>query len=228
MTPADSARRTRSSYETRRARSRPPGWAPSAALSAAIVLGAACSASQTRVESLSSDERARGTAAFTSVQQVLQHPRCQNCHIPGDAPLQFDDGQPHAQGVLRGPDGKGAPGLPCSTCHGEKNPPASYGPHAPPGAPNWSLPPPEHKMVTLGLSSAELCEALKDPERNGHKDFDALVHHVSEDALVLWGWDPGGQRAPVPVPHAEFVEQFEIWASLGGPCPSDDASLSAR
>ncbi|WP_150640883.1 hypothetical protein [Pseudomonas fluorescens] len=28
-------------------------------------------------------------AAFTTVQKVFQSPRCQNCHIPGDSPLQF-------------------------------------------------------------------------------------------------------------------------------------------
>lgn len=80
-------------------------------------------------------------AAFATVQKVFQSPRCQNCHIPGDAPLQFDAGTPHAMAVVRGLDGKGAAGLPCSTCHGESNPPASYGPHMPPGAPHWSLPP---------------------------------------------------------------------------------------
>lgn len=28
--------------------------------------------------------------AFATVQKVFQSPRCQNCHIPGDSPLQFD------------------------------------------------------------------------------------------------------------------------------------------
>src|SRR6185295_18775070 len=82
-------------------------------------------------------DRTAALAAFDTVQKVLQHPRCQNCHIPGDAPLQFDDGRVHAQNVKRGPDGKGAVGLPCATCHAETNPPASYGAHMPPGAPNW-------------------------------------------------------------------------------------------
>jgi len=48
-------------------------------------------------------DRARALAAFSTVQQVLQHPRCQNCHIPGDAPLQFDAGLPHTMAVARGP-----------------------------------------------------------------------------------------------------------------------------
>jgi aerobic-type carbon monoxide dehydrogenase small subunit (CoxS/CutS family) len=38
---------------------------------------------------------------------------------------QFDAGLPHAQRVVRGPAGHGAPGLPCATCHGAANPPAS-------------------------------------------------------------------------------------------------------
>ena len=186
-------------------------------------LVAACGASTRSLDSLSPDELNQGVTAFATVQKVLQHPRCQNCHIPGDSPLQFDDGQEHAQGIVRGPEGKGTPGLPCSSCHGTENAPESYGPHAPPGAPGWALPPPEHKMVTMGVSGAELCTMLKDTKENGGKDFDALIHHVAEDKLVLWGWSPGGNRAPVSVPHAEFVEQFKLWASLGGPCPPPSA-----
>jgi len=167
----------------------------------------------------SAEQRAQAVAAFATVQQVLQHPRCQNCHIPGDAPLQFDAGLPHAMEVVRGPEGKGAPGLPCSTCHGEANAPESYGPEAPPGAPNWHLPPPEHRMVFIDLSPAELCAVLRDPKSNGGRDFDALLEHVSLDKLVLWGWAPGGARAPVSVPHEEFVAKFKLWAAAGGPCP---------
>ena len=184
-------------------------------MAAALLLAlAACSRPNT-------PERSQAVAAFSTVQQVLQHPRCQNCHIPGDAPLQFDAGLPHAMAVARGPQGHGAPGLPCATCHGESNPPASYGPNAPPGAPHWGLPPPDHKMAWFGLSPAALCEMVKDKGRNGGRDFAALIAHVSEDKLVLWGWNPGGDRAPVSVPHDEFVARFKQWAAAGGPCPSD-------
>lgn len=167
----------------------------------------------------SPEQRAAGVAAFATVQQVFQHPRCQNCHIEGDAPLQFDAGLPHAQNVVRGPAGIGAPGLPCGACHGEANPPASYGPNQPPGAPHWQLPPPGMKMAWRDLPAAELCAMIPDEARNGGRDFDALLKHVSEDKLVLWGWDPGVGRAPVPVPHAEFVAAFRTWAEAGGPCP---------
>jgi len=59
------------------------------------------------------DARAEAVAAFATVQRVLQHAGCQNCHVSGDAPLQFDAGLPHQMKVVRGPDGHGAPGLPC-------------------------------------------------------------------------------------------------------------------
>ena len=165
-----------------------------------------------------SASEARGIAAFETVRAVLQHPRCQNCHIPGNAPLQFDEGLVHGQNVVRGPEGKGTPGFSCSTCHATANPPVSYGLHMPPGAPNWHLPPPETKMVFIGLSSGELCRIVKDPKRNGGKDLEALLEHVSHDKLVLWGWQPGVGRAPVSTPHAEFVARFREWVEAGAPC----------
>ena len=166
-------------------------------------------------------EQEQAVAAFSTVQQVFQHPRCQNCHIPGDAPLQFNTGLPHAMGVVRGPKGHGAEGLSCSTCHGDANLPASYGAHAPPGAPHWGLPSPEHRMAWIGLSPRGLCELIKDQKRNGGRDFAALITHVSEDRLVAWGWNPGGARDPIPVPRGVFIAKFKEWAVAGGPCPND-------
>ena len=66
-------------------------------MAAALLLApAACSRPST-------PERTQAVAAFATVQRVFQHPRCQNCHILGDAPLQFDAGVPHALAVTRGP-----------------------------------------------------------------------------------------------------------------------------
>jgi len=188
------------------------------ALGGAALLASAArfSATPAPVAAVSEQE---GLAAFETVRAVLQHPRCQNCHIPGDAPLQFDEGRPHAQNVLRGPDGKGAPGFACGTCHFTANPPASWGPHMPPGAPNWHLPPPQTKMVFIGVSSGELCRTLKDEKANGGKDLAALLEHVSHDKLVLWGWSPGVGRDPVSIPHAEFAAKFKVWVDAGAPCP---------
>ena len=187
-------------------------------LVAAIAAACATGGGSTAPASVTRDE---GLGAFETVRAVLQHPRCQNCHPPGDAPLQYDDGLPHGQLVTRGPEGKGVPGLECATCHRETNPPDSYGPNQPPGAPNWHLPPAHTKMVFLGLSSSELCRMLKDPKNTGGKDLPALLEHVRSDPLVLWGWTPGVGRAPVSIPHAEFVRAFERWLAAGAPCAGD-------
>jgi hypothetical protein len=187
-----------------------------AALFAVLVIGPwLLSARSLGVERVSKEE---GLAAFETVRVVLQHPRCQNCHIPGDAPLQFDDGRVHAQNVVRGQRGTGVPGLPCSTCHGMANPPASWGAHMPPGSPNWHLPAPDHKMVFIGLSSGELCRHLKEKSSTGGRDLEALLRHVTADRIVLWGWNPGVGRNPVSVPHDEFVAKFKQWMAAGAPC----------
>jgi mono/diheme cytochrome c family protein len=182
-----------------------------------IALLAACSP---RVDP---EQEAKAVEAFATVEKVFQHPRCSNCHIPGDQPLQFDTQQPHMMGVVRGPKGEGAVGLPCASCHGEANLPASYGPHAPPGAPHWALPPPDQKMAWIGVPTAELCAMIKDRKRNGDRDLDAMFKHVAEDKLVLWGWAPGGNRVPVPVPHDQFVAAFRTWMDGGAPCPQAPA-----
>jgi hypothetical protein len=160
----------------------------------------------------------KGLEAFETVKAVLQHPRCQNCHIPEDRPRAMDDSRVHGMNVLRGKDGAGAPGLGCATCHGEANPPPSLGRNTPPGAPGWKLPPPEQKMVFIGLSSGALCRQLKDPKQNGGKDLEALTEHVGHDKLVLWGWAPGAGRAPVNVPHDQFMAKWNTWLAAGAPC----------
>jgi hypothetical protein len=159
-------------------------------------------------------------AAFQTVKAVLQDPRCQNCHPPTDTPLQGDQSRVHDQNIQRGPTGHGAAGAECFNCHGVANPPPSYGANLPPGvATDWHMPPPERRMVFMGLNARELCEGLKDPSRNGGMDLPALVTHVSSDPLVLWGWDPGYGRRPVQVARAEFLAKFKTWAQAGGPCP---------
>jgi hypothetical protein len=164
-------------------------------------------------------DRTAGLAAFETVRSVLQHPRCQNCHPAGDAPLQGDDSHVHAQNVRRGPEGKGLVGEECSTCHGPANPPSAYGAHVPPGnVKPWHMPAADTKLVFVGLAPGALCEQIKDPARNGGRDTAALRAHL-EDPLVVWGWSPGFGRAPVPVPREQFLAAWETWASAGTPCP---------
>ncbi|HLX21789.1 MAG TPA: hypothetical protein VKR38_00475 [Usitatibacter sp.] len=165
---------------------------------------------------------AQGNAseAFDTIRSVLQHPRCQNCHIPGDSPLQLNEGRVHQMNVQRGPDGHGAVAMECAACHGVQNLPESYGLHVPPGAPNWHLPPPQMKMVFKDLSAGELCATIKDSKRTGGKDLPAMLAHVRDDKLVAWGWDPGLGRDPVPIPRTQFVAAWKAWMDAGAPCPA--------
>ena len=157
--------------------------------------------------------------AFEVVRSVLQHPRCQNCHIPGDAPLQGDEGKTHEPNVVRGPNGRGGAATECTGCHQEQNSPISYGDHAPPGAPQWQLPPPLTKMVFIDLTPRDLCGAIKDRRATGGKDLAAMLAHIRDDKLVAWGWAPGEQRSSPPATRAETVGAFETWMAAGAPCP---------
>jgi hypothetical protein len=161
-------------------------------------------------------DAAAGARAFEQVAKVLQSPRCRNCHPAGDAPLQTDLGRPHAMNVSRA---SVAAGLECATCHQERNSEALGIPGGPPGAPHWGLPPADTPMVFEGLSSRVLCQQLKDPAQTGGRDLSALLDHVSHDALVLWGWAPGGTRTTPPLSHERFVAEFRTWVRSGGACP---------
>jgi mono/diheme cytochrome c family protein len=164
----------------------------------------------------SAEAVAAGKHAFLDVARVLQSPRCQNCHPAGDAPLQTDLGKPHAMNISR----KSAEaGLPCTACHQERNSEAIGIAAGPPGAPHWNLPPRETPMVFEGKTPTALCEQLRDPAQNGKKTLAALLLHVSEDALVLWGWNPGGKRTLPPLSHPAFVAAFKTWVDSNGACP---------
>ena len=157
-------------------------------------------------------------ALFTAFISVLRHPRCMNCHSLGDFPRQGDDGHQHAMNVRRGSDGHGVSAEKCSTCHQEEN---LAGAHMPPGAPNWGLPPPTTPMIWQGLTDAQICRSIKDPKQNKNRNIDQLVEHFTEDKLVMWGWNPGEGRTPIPMPHDEFAAKVKQWQAAGAPCPAD-------
>ena len=153
--------------------------------------------------------RADGWRAFEEMASVLTGPRCINCHVPDDAPLQGDELRRHDMNVKRGGDGRGTPALHCSTCHQIENTDVA---HAPPGAKDWRLPPPKSRMAWLGLTPSALCESLKDPARNGGRSLAALEEHLRNDAIVNWGVEPGAgppaaaahaRRAPRPLRRME-------------------------
>ena len=155
-------------------------------------------------------------ALFTAFVPVLRHPRCMNCHSQGDFPRQGDDGHPHAMNVRRGPDGHGVTAEKCSVCHQDHN---LAGAHLPPGAPNWSLPPAKIPMIWQGLTDEQICQSIKDPKQNKNRNVDQLVEHLTSDKLVMWAWEPGEGRLPVPMSHGEFSAKVKQWAESGATCP---------
>jgi hypothetical protein len=160
-----------------------------------------------------SDKRERSLALFTEAGKVITHPRCVNCHPAGDRPTQGEDMRPHEPLVVRGPGGHGAPGLMCTVCHHDAN----FDPARVPGHPQWHLAPIE--MAWQGKTLGEICEQIKDRNRNGGKDLMAIVHHMAEDSLVGWGWAPGAGRTPAPGTQAEFGMLIKAWAESGAHCP---------
>ena len=187
-----------------------------AALLLTPLLTAACAHTASRNIELSPEQLAEAQAAFDKVYRVLQHPRCRNCHPEGDRPLQYDGGKAHGMNVVRGGDDWGVVGMRCAGCHGTSNGPL---PNMPPGiAGEWRLAPRE--MVFEGASQAQLASMLLDPKRS-HMSPEEILEHVSHDALVLWGWDPGPGRDPVPVPHSDFVSAFRTWIDAGCPMPAE-------
>lgn len=119
-----------------------------AVLLAALFLPHASRTAEALPRANSQDDSARqkqSMRAFGAMATVLTSPRCLNCHIPGDAPLHGDESKPHKElNIKRGPDGRGTPAMRCSNCHQSEN---STTLHAPPGAPDWQLPPPSMPMA---------------------------------------------------------------------------------
>jgi hypothetical protein len=153
---------------------------------------------------------------FTAFVPVLRHPRCMNCHSRGDFPRQGDDGHPHSMNVRRGPEGHGVTAEKCNTCHQDHN---LAGAHLPPVAPNWALPPANTPMIWQGLTDAQICQSIKDPKQNKNRNLSQLVDHLTEDRLVMWAWNPGDGRTPVPMPHEDFSAKVKQWQAAGAPCP---------
>jgi hypothetical protein len=180
-----------------------------AGLASVFVVAGAAPAADTRQTSLE---------AFAVMDSVLTGPRCQNCHTLTDFPRQGDDRHPHRVNVLRGDNGRGAKGLPCSTCHGRANNPSSGVPGA---DEDWHLAP--LSMGWESLSPALRCVQLKDPQRNGGRSGAAVIDHL-QTPLVKWAWSPGidargAARKPPRISHAEFMQAAKTWVATGSGCP---------
>ncbi|WP_051621250.1 hypothetical protein [Leeuwenhoekiella sp. MAR_2009_132] len=155
--------------------------------------------------------------AFKKVYSVLMHPRCMNCHPSGDIPLQGDDSHLHGMSPQRGEDGKGVYAMKCANCHQNENTP---GKHAPPGNPEWHLPPADMKMIFQGRTANELAKQLIDKSKNGNKSIKDLIAHA-EDTLVKAGWHPAEGLSLPPMSHAEFKEAWITWLKTGAYAPEE-------
>jgi hypothetical protein len=166
------------------------------------------------VTAASPDDDTAGMA-FKQMAEVLRHPRCMNCHTVTQFPRQGDDRHRHQQLVLRGPADQGVAAMRCSNCHQAANSPDGRVP----GAPHWQLAPLSMGWEHLG-SDRELCEALKDTRKNGNRQPQALVAHMTADPLVQWAWAPG-MRVPPPISQQEFHRLAIAWLQAGAACPRD-------
>lgn len=184
------------------------------ALSFFILFGVVVSAQTSGT--VSSDSSNQADHPFYTIMEVVTSPRCMNCHPTNDMPRQTDEQYEHLFGVNRGEANHGGPVLQCESCHQTENNPYSNVP----GAPHWGLAP--KSMGWLGLSSdAEIAQTLVDTSKNGGRDAAALVQHMSNDALVLWAWEPGEGREPPPVPLDEFIAALNAWLEQGADLPEE-------
>ncbi len=121
----------------------------------------------------------------------------------------------------------------CRNCHTDTN---GQNAGMPPGAANnlmpgfvWHMPPPT-MIIDEGLTPQQLCENWLDPAKNsnlafrGGKDDLAtfekeFVHHVRDDPLIRWSWQPGPGRTAAPGEHADFVRAMQLWIDAGANCP---------
>jgi hypothetical protein len=182
----------------------------------AILLSGSAHAQQGGLAPVSSfdkitDKEKRGVALFQEAGKVIMSPRCLNCHPRDDHPRQGDAMKLHEPPVERGAGGMGPTGMRCFTCHGAANFDRV------PGNPKWMLAPIE--MAWIGRSLGEICEQIKDTKRNGGKPLADIVHHMAEDELVGWGWNPGAVRTPAPGTQKEFGALIRAWADNGAQCP---------
>lgn len=194
----------------------------SALLGVSIPVGATGEGENVTIEPPQSATRADGLAAFERIYEVASHPRCSNCHVGSDnLPMwsgpSYGRTRPHGMNINAGESRIGAETLPCSTCHAYRDSVNDIPHAAPQVAMSWMLAPAE--AAWFGRSAVEICEQLRDPERNGNRDMLALAAHLDHDLILHWAWNPGGGREPAPYSLQEHVDDILIWGVAGMPCP---------
>ena len=183
---------------------------------------------------------AEGLAAWQKIYSVLMHPRCLNCHTATNYPEQGEDRHRHQFNVVRGPEGRGVPGLTCGTCHQGATSKPTGGPNCAechkgadlsatgvPGGHGWHLAPLSMAWQDSNgkpLPSAQVCGVVTDRAKNENMGGPELLKHHEEAELVRYAWQPGKlpdgtARSLPPLTHAQFVEATRRWVEAGTPCP---------
>ncbi len=158
--------------------------------------------------------------AFNTMMKVISHDRCVNCHPSDNRPKQGDQGNQHHFDIARGGANTGFEATKCTTCHQSENNVYS----GVPGAANWSLAP--KTMAWQGLTNKEIAKAMLDRTKNGNRSHKDLIHHLTEDKLVLWAFNPGVnqdgvQRTKPTVSEEEYKAAVKEWFEKGAIIPED-------
>jgi hypothetical protein len=167
----------------------------------------------------------QGLVAWARIYEVASHPRCSNCHV-GDSnrPMwsgpSYGKSRPHGMNINAGESRIGAEYIPCATCHVTNKTGGNAGAHmAPQVGAAWQLPPVEFEWN--GKTSTEVCNQLRDPDRNGDRTFMDIAGHLDHDVILHWAWAPGGGREPAPYSLQEHVNDVLEWGVAGMPCADD-------
>ncbi len=158
--------------------------------------------------------------AFNTMMDVVSHQRCVNCHPSDNVPKQGDESKPHHFGIARGENNLGFQATNCNTCHQPENNVYS----GVPGAPHWSLAP--ASMAWQGLTRSEIAQAMLDRTKNGNRSHEELIHHLTEDDLVLWVFQPGTDQEGIPrekppVSEEDYKAAVKEWFASGAIIPEN-------
>ena len=162
------------------------------------------------------DAEARSAAIFTELGKVLTHPRCLNCHPAGDRPRQGDEGRPHQPPVrARRRRAWAVDAMRCTICHQKAN----FEPGRMPG--HSGVAPRAARDGLAGQDARRDLRADQGPRAQRRpKSFADLIHHIGDDTLVGWAWEPGFGRTPAPGTQAEAGALVEAWVKTGAACPA--------
>lgn len=193
-----------------------------AALIAAAATTWAAGETTTTEPAVSPVSASEGLEAWSRIYEVASHPRCSNCHV-GESGIPMWSGpsygktRPHGMNIAAGESRIGAEFVTCGTCHTRSARGNTMAHAAPRVDMDWQLAPAQADW--FGRTSQEICNQLRDPERNGGRTAQDIAEHLDHDLILHWAWNPGGGREPAPYSLQEHITDVLAWGMAGMPCP---------